>query len=122
MGLSLLQIAILSSFSVLTASAQMLFKKASMTLPPLTSFNVTFAFVTNIWLIGAIILNVIAIILWVIVLQKTPLSVAYPFAALAFIIVPFLAWYIHNEAISVFQILGAVLIVAGIIVASMKVS
>lgn len=122
MGLTLLQIVILSSFSILTASAQMLFKKASMTLPPLTSFDVTFQFITNIWLIGAVILNVIAIILWVIVLQKTPLSVAYPFAALAFIIVPFLAWYIHNEAINLFQISGAVLIVAGIIVASVKIS
>jgi drug/metabolite transporter (DMT)-like permease len=122
MGLSLIQIAILSSFSILTASAQMMFKKASMTLPPLTSFDLAFQFVTNIWLVGAIILNVVAIVLWVIVLQKTPLSVAYPFAALAFIIVPFLAWYIHNETISMFQIMGAILIVLGIVVASMKVS
>lgn len=120
MSLSFLQIVMLSSFSLLTASAQLLFKKASGTLPPLNSLSAIIPFVTNIWLIGAIILNLVAIVLWVIVLQKIPLSVAYPFAALAFVIVPFFSWAVYGENVNMAHIIGTALILAGIAVISLK--
>lgn len=120
MDLSPVQILILSSFSLLTASAQLMFKKASMTLPPLNSFSNALLMTINPWLIGAILMNVLAIILWVIVLQKTPLSVAYPFAALAFVFVPLFAWFFFQEHLNLWQIAGIGFIISGIIIVSFK--
>ena len=54
--------------------------------------------------------------LWIFVLQSAPLSRAYPFFALTFILVPILSTLFLSESISVMTMLGAGLIVTGIVV------
>lgn len=57
-------------------------------------------------------------ILWVMALRDLPLSRAYMFAALAFVIVPIGAWLVFGEKLTVNYMIGAALIVAGIVVSA----
>ena len=53
-------------------------------------------------------------LLWIYLLQQVPLSRAYPFAALGFVLVPLFAWLLFGERLSLSYGLGALLIVAGV--------
>ena len=105
----------LTAFSVLLAMGQFLFKKAALAgaAQPLP-----WAFI-NGWMFAALTLYGCATLLWVWVLRTTPLSVAYPFAALAFVIVPLGAAGFLGESVNVRQLLGIALIVSGILVSNL---
>lgn len=67
-------------------------------------------------LIIALFVYSIATILWLVALKDTPLRVAYPFAALAFFIVPTLAHFFLGEIISWKTYAGALIILLGVMV------
>lgn len=68
----------------------------------------------NIKLIIALIVYFFATLMWLFVLKATPLRVAYPFAAFAFIAVPILAHFLLGESISWNTFVGAGLIAVGV--------
>ena len=72
------------------------------------------AVLLNKWLIVALAVYFVATVLWLLVLRKTPLNVAYPFVALAFIFVPVLGHYLLNEPLRLQSLVGAALIGAGV--------
>ena len=99
-------------FSLMLSAGQILFKKAAVAsnlTPGLSGF-------ISPWLLGAICLYGLATILWVWILKTIPLSIAYPFSALGFIIVPVAAIYLFGETISLKYIIGGSLIVSGILI------
>jgi drug/metabolite transporter (DMT)-like permease len=59
----------------------------------------------------------IATVLWVYVLRTVPLGAAYAVFSLAFVIVPLLAHFVLGERLTVSTMIGAALIVAGVVVA-----
>jgi multidrug transporter EmrE-like cation transporter len=59
-----------------------------------------------------------SIVLWFFVLKTMPLKLAYPFAALAFVLVPLLAYWVLGESLSLKWLLGSSLIMLGIIIAA----
>jgi undecaprenyl phosphate-alpha-L-ara4N flippase subunit ArnE len=71
---------------------------------------------SNPWFIFALFICGGATILWVWVLRQVPLTVAYPFFALSFVIVPFLSSVFLGEHISLNYWIGVGLIIAGIVV------
>lgn len=107
----------LISFSLLLACGQILFKAAANKIGDQITFN---SLILNGWLIAALALYAGATFLWVLILRTTPLSLAYPFAALGFIIVPAAGFFIFKEEISIYYVIGASLIVTGIILTNMK--
>ena len=62
----------------------------------------------------AITVYAVATISWLLVLKITPLRVAYPFAALAFIIVPILACFFLGETLRWTNFAGAAVIMLGV--------
>ena len=68
-------------------------------------------------LILALCVYGIATILWIAVLRHTPLRIAYPFVALAFLIVPVLSWFWMDEQISLNTIVGGAAILIGVWIA-----
>lgn len=62
----------------------------------------------------------IATILWLFVLSRLPLSVAYPMQSLAYVLGLIVAWWIFGEAIPLNRWIGAGIIVAGVMVIGMK--
>ncbi len=102
---------LLMGFALLMSTGQMLFKIAAdagrgKPMPQA---------LLNGWLITALALYGGATLLWVYILRTTPLSVAYPFAALSFIIVPIAAWAFFGEVLSWRYGLGMALIFGGIV-------
>lgn len=58
----------------------------------------------------------VSTLLWIYVLSKEPLSKAYPFTALTFVLVYFLSYTILNETISLMQIVGAFVVLIGFMI------
>lgn len=104
--------------TVLTLSiGQVLFKKASEKIN-LTEYGLLQSTLYNTHLIAAILIYGAATFVWLLVIKDIPLSIAYPFAALAFVIVPLLAHFFLGEALSINSLIGATLIVIGVYISS----
>lgn len=106
----------LSCFPVAIAAGQILFKRAAGQLQAGGSWLLDLARLPTMWV--AIALYAGATLLWVRILTTIPLSRAYPFVALAFVLVPAAGYLFFNEAITPKYALGTALIVAGVIVAA----
>ncbi len=72
----------------------------------------------NAYLMGGLAVLGLSTLLWVWVLRGIPLSIAYPFMALAFIFVPILSFYLLGEPLGWRQVAGGLIIVLGVIVVS----
>ncbi len=104
----------LVAFALMLAVAQILLKLAAV-----KSTESPFPWSLLNWqLIVALAIYGVATIIWVMVLRVTPLSLAYPFAALGFVIVPAFAAFLFNEPLTTTYLVGAAMIVGGIIVIS----
>ena len=114
--MSFAQIFGLVSFSPLLALGQILFKRTAESAQTLNSSHALLNLLTlpSLWLAGFLYFS--ATLLWIKMLQTVPLSKAYPFSALGFVLVPLAAVFFFNETISFKYILGAGLIIAGIMV------
>ncbi len=70
------------------------------------------------WVISGFAAAVVAAAAWMLALRNADLSFLFPFMALTFVFVPVLASVLFGERISVLQIVGFVLIVGGISLAT----
>lgn len=94
------QILQLCSFSILLAVGQVMFKLTAMSAPPLNNISGLMSLSTNLWFWGALVFYGVATLIWIFTLQIVPLSMAYPFVALGFVIVPVASYFIFNEALN----------------------
>lgn len=94
---------------------QLLFKKAALSLPPEPALA-DWAF--NGWLVLALALYATTTVGWVWVLRHAPLSLAYPFMGLAFLLVPLLGRWWLGESVSLQTLAGGALILAGVTLAA----
>lgn len=114
--LSLLQIILLAAYSIGMSVGQVLFKVAATRgnaerpiVERLLDLLQDWAFLTALTLYAGLS------IIWVWILSVTPLSRAYPFVALAFVLTPLLGGVVFGEAISVRLVAGMALIVFGLL-------
>ena len=73
---------------------------------------------SNKFLLIALLFYIASTISWIILLKNVALSVAYPFSALGFILVPVLSYFILNEEIGGEKIVGGFVILVGVYIAS----
>jgi drug/metabolite transporter (DMT)-like permease len=104
----------------LLSVGQVLFKLAAMEIASLGSGSLVG--LLNQKLIIALLVYALATGMWVLALTRTPLSLAYPFVALAFIIVPVLSYWWIGEPIKLNTIVGAAIIFLGILVSVVNVN
>lgn len=106
----------LVTFPVAIAAGQILFKRAASQLGPVqgASWVLDVARLPSLWL--ALALYGGATLLWVRILTTVPLSRAYPFMALAFVLVPAASWFLFNETVTGRYAIGTALIIAGVLV------
>lgn len=107
----------LVGFSLLLAVGQTLFKVAATNVQSASHGSVDLcrlAVLPVFW--AAMILYAGGTLLWIHILQSVPLSRAYPFAALGFVVVPILAVIFFSERVNLAYALGALLIVAGVVI------
>lgn len=76
------------------------------------------AMFTDAGVISGLLAAVVASACWTLAIQRTSLSVAYPFMALTFVIVPIGSVLMFGERLSTLQVVGMVTIVAGVTVSA----
>jgi len=70
------------------------------------------------FILGGLTLLLLAAPMWIVVLSRLPLSVAYPMVSLGYVISLLLGVLIFKEQISIFKIGGMFLIISGVIALS----
>ena len=106
-------------FTILLISAgQILFKWASQDIVLSPTGFIPSLFSVKVMV--TISVYAIATLLWFIALKNVPLRLAYPFAALAFFIVPTLAHFLLGETLSWNVYVGAGIIALGVFVSVME--
>lgn len=95
------------------AAGQIMFKLSSSALSRTGTF---FSYDTLILLIPALALYGFTTIAWIWVLQKIELGKAYPFMALAFVLVPLGSHLFLGERFNISYFIGVLLIMIGIII------
>ena len=78
--------------------------------------NTSVSIALNPYIITGFISYGISIILWLWVLSKVDVSLAYPFQALGYIVVTILAWLIFQEDITLTRIIALIFISIGLII------
>ena len=96
--------------TLLTSSAQILWKKGSATLQP----NIV-SIITNYYLIGGILLYVVGGTLIILAFRGGEVSVLYPIIATSYIWVSFLSMRFLGEMMNNFKWIGITSIIVGII-------
>jgi drug/metabolite transporter (DMT)-like permease len=113
--LTLFQIAVLTAYSMGMSAGQVLFKVAANRSDPERQLGERLLdLVQDGYFLAALVLYAGFAVLWVWILSVTPLSRAYPFVALAFVLTPLLGGAIFGEAISVRLLGGIALILCGL--------
>lgn len=103
--------------AVLAISAgQILFKLAALAMPPGSS-NVPLA----AWAYGGagVAIYALATVGWIWLLRHVPLNLAYPVMAMAFVLVPLGSALLLGEALAGRTLIGAAIIVCGVLVSSL---
>jgi multidrug transporter EmrE-like cation transporter len=72
----------------------------------------------NPWVVLSLGSAFLAMLTWMLALSKLDLSYAYPFTSLAFVALLILSVLVFNEPLTAPKVLGTVLIVSGLIIAS----
>ena len=108
-------------------TGQVLFKKTAIIL---AEIDIKFSFINLVdyflnlirihYFCIAIIVYASATLFWLYILQRIPLSLAYPFTALAMVIIPIVSTFMFNEKLNINYWFGAGLIVSGILVISLE--
>lgn len=74
----------------------------------------------NIKLILAVVCFVTSMLMWIFVLRKMELSIAYPMVSLGYVFVMLLSYYFLQEQLTLTKLLGTGLIVTGVVVLNIK--
>lgn len=101
----------------LTVFAQLIVKARAVVHAPVTSgdkFGYLWAMYTDPGVLSGFFAGVLASVSWALALEKAGLAVAYPFMALSFVLTPVAASVLLHETLSVVQLAGLGLIVAGV--------
>jgi drug/metabolite transporter (DMT)-like permease len=119
--LSYIQVLQLISFAFLMSGGQVLFKKTALSISAGLNNENSLGLIEGIlkaatipWLYMALFTYGIATLFWLYILQRIPLTLAYPFSALAMIIVPILAIFLFGEKLNWSYWIGIIFIFIGI--------
>lgn len=75
----------------------------------------SFAQFFNIFIVFGFICMYIRGLIWLYTLKSLPLSFAYPFISLSFVLILFISYFFFHETVSAGKILGSFFIIAGVI-------
>lgn len=119
MALTAKTLALLLTSIVLGAGGQLLFKHAARIVHAPSQLGIG-RWLLEVFTTGSVLAAfacfAVSAVLWLVALRDTPLSVAYPMVALSYIIIFAGSYFLFSEPVTWGKVIGAVLIVAGIIV------
>jgi drug/metabolite transporter (DMT)-like permease len=84
--------------------------KTTFQLNPLSIIKLLF----SPFIFSGLVLYGVATILWLFILSRVPLSIAYPVQSIAYVLAVFGAYFIFHEPLSPAKIIGVILIILGV--------
>ena len=75
---------------------------------------------SNPFVIFGLLIFVFTSMLWLVVLSRVPLSVAYPMLSLSYVFAILVSWLIFKEHIPWTRVVGAIIICGGVYLVSLK--
>ncbi len=106
---------------LLTIYGQVVIKwqvNATSYLPNESKLSIVLKLLSNPWIISGFLSAFLAALSWLLAMTKFPLSYAYPFTSLTFVLIPFASLFLFREPITLLRSLGTAIIVLGLIVGS----
>ena len=79
-------------------------------------WNMCISFFSNLYLWGGMLCYAVSLVLWMVVLSKVNVSLAYPFSCVGFIITAILAYFFLNEPLTLQKCVGIAVICLGVII------
>ena len=103
---------------VLAATGQLLLKKGMLELGPIdfslkNILTLLYAIMKSVSILVALIFYIVSFVVWLFILSKVKLTIAYPALSLIYIFVITGSWLFFKETVSVVQLVGLALIFAG---------
>lgn len=74
---------------------------------------------TNLWLWSAMVCFLGSILLWVVVLSRVEVSYAYVFNSIGYVVLTVCAYWLFDESISVYKIVGMIVVIVGLVIMSL---
>ena len=108
-------VALLILVAALLAAGQMLFRIGAMRAEPVNDLVTAVKMMFLPIFVAARVLFGATTLLYIYILQNVPLSAAYPFMALALVLVPLLAVFLLGETVSLKYVGGLTLIIGGLL-------
>ena len=104
----------------LHALAQVALRKTMLSIPPLPEavtgyFNFAYQLLINPWFVAGMSCYVLSIGLWMAVLGKVEVSLAYPLLSIGYVITAIIGYFFLNEDVNTLRLIGLSLICVGII-------
>ena len=96
---------------ILNATAQLLLRQAAMTGAAPTS---PLTLLRNVWFLCGLATYGASVLTWLLVLRKVPLTIAAPFVALVYVIVPLTSRWLFSDPINFRMWVGMLLVVIGV--------
>jgi drug/metabolite transporter (DMT)-like permease len=113
-GLSIAQVLQLVTVVTLLAVGQLLFKAGALQGQPVRDLATLIRLFSAPLVLAALALYAVTTLLWVYILQSVPLSRAYPFTALGFVLVPLASARLFDEVVGGRYLAGLALLLAGL--------
>lgn len=112
--MSLVNFVLILLNTVILVAGQFLWKygmmKTTFKLDPLSIIKILF----SPFIFSGLVMYGFATILWLFILSRVPLSVAYPVQSIAYVLAVFGAYFIFHEPLSPTKIIGVILIILGV--------
>ena len=112
----MVNVASLVSFAIILAVGQFLFKRSAVAVGGLGLAESLAALARNPSFYAALALYAASTVLWVWILTRVPLSLAYPFVAVVMILVPIIGWQFFGERLNAAYWIGSGFIIVGMLV------
>jgi multidrug transporter EmrE-like cation transporter len=104
---------------LLGATAQILLKAGAIRLGAIPDVGtLLWRIATSPHILGGFLLYGVAGILWIVVLSRAPLSLAYPMLSLGYVVVLLASAFLFGEVIPALRLLGIAVIIVGLILLS----
>ncbi|BDG37545.1 EamA family transporter [Saccharococcus caldoxylosilyticus] len=112
--MSLVNFVLILLNTVILVAGQFLWKygmmKTTFKLDPLSIIKILF----SPFIFSGLVMYGFATILWLFILSRVPLSVAYPVQSIAYVLAVFGAYFVFHEPLSPTKIIGVILIILGV--------
>lgn len=81
-----------------------------------TGWHAVWSIATQPLVVGGLLLYFGAALVWLLVLARVQVSLAYPFVGLGFILTMLLGWAVHGDSLSLARVAGTLIISLGVVI------